>query len=157
MSISQLIEFTGLNYKTIRKRLKPLTPVREDGRAKFYDTKGALPLLFPQNTTEMNHERLRLARAKADREEFELAIKRGDYWDAEGTLEDVGRQFTAVRARLLAIPNKAALLLARETEPSRCQKLVYNEICEALADLSADKLKVGHEKETQNEEGNPDQ
>lgn len=85
---------------------------------------------------DLNHERARLAKAQADRQELALARERGELVPVELVGEAVGSDYTRVRARLLAMPTKAAALLAPETDTAICQSILDDLVREALSELS---------------------
>ena len=69
-SISRLSQLTGMTRETVAKRLVNLTPTI-DGKAKKYDSREALPLLYgagAKGEFDLQAERARLAHHQANLE-----------------------------------------------------------------------------------------
>lgn len=79
-------------------------------------------------------KRRRMA-AEVTRAELELAKETGQVVEIAAVAEVVGQQLDRVRARLIAIPSKAAPLVAPETEVRACQATIQAEVDEALNEL----------------------
>lgn len=138
MNINQLMDFTGKSFRTIKRLLGPLKPVRSDGRADHYDTKEALKLLYPTHTSELAQESLMLERAKRQKLEIEVATLQGKLIPIEDVAKEVGREYEIVRAQFRSLPTKNAKLLAITTDPIEVQKILSETINESLNELSAD-------------------
>lgn len=75
--------------------------------------------------------------AKAEREEIQTAALKGEFLERAGVTAAVQGAFSRVRARMLALPNKAAPLLVTLTEAVEIQEKLAELVYEALAELSA--------------------
>lgn len=86
--------------------------------------------------------KVRLLKARADIAEMEAERLAGDLAPAD----DVERAWAAAvgrfRQRSLAIPPKAAPLVAVETEPEACHAIIETFIHEALAELAATDIEI---------------
>jgi phage terminase Nu1 subunit (DNA packaging protein) len=78
----------------------------------------------------------RRAEAEASLAELKLARLRGELASASDFEAELERAFTAVRARLLAIPPKLAPILSAEN-PAKTRALLDAAVLEALAELQA--------------------
>jgi hypothetical protein len=141
--MSQLAEVTGFDRKTVDKRLQGLPYQKGPKGAHLYDASEALPILFiPQETSEIEKEmqeaQLRRERALAEKAEIDVAIKRKQLVPIDEVAATVAKEYAYTRARLLSIPTKLALPLARITDPATIKDELDSAIAEALADLVAD-------------------
>lgn len=75
--------------------------------------------------------------AKAEREEMQTAAMKGELLPRDPVTSAVLGAFARVRARLLALPNKAAPLVATIKEVVPIQEKLTELVHEALAELSA--------------------
>jgi hypothetical protein len=78
----------------------------------------------------------RRAEAEASIAELKLAQMQGEFIPISDVERELERAFTAVRARLLAIPPKLAPILAPEN-PARARSLLEGAVLETLAELQA--------------------
>jgi hypothetical protein len=159
---SHLAELTGKDRATVRKRLEGLDPYKEDGRARYYDAHKALPLiLLVENTQglerQIEEETLRQKRAAADKAEIAVAKERGLLVEVESIGLEVEQEYTAIRARFLALGSKLALTLAPECSPGNVKIIIDNAINEILSELSLDQkyLDLNNEDESR-EQINPE-
>ncbi len=77
-SVNALSELTGIDRRTIKKRLKTLAANKE-GRAYLYESTEALPLIY--DLGEANTPQVEMARynkIRADRGEFDLSVAKGE-------------------------------------------------------------------------------
>jgi phage terminase Nu1 subunit (DNA packaging protein) len=117
LSINQLSEMTGKAYRSVKLALAGLEPIDRDGRALIYAAAEALPRIYG---AKAESERERLDRVRADGQELQNLIARGQYAPLsvlENSLSDVASQ---IRSILSALPKrlKASLpsLRARELD-----------------------------------------
>ena len=87
--------------------------------------------------SDLDTEKLRLLKAKADKAEFEFAVSQGEYI----TLEEVKYLWSGLlltfRSKMLAMPSKlAARIFANCNDVSAVQELLQSEIDEALLELA---------------------
>jgi hypothetical protein len=152
MNISQLIELTGLNDRTVRKRLKTLNPVREDGRAKFYDTKEALTLLYPTVAAELQRENLLFERAKRKKAEIEVAKLSGELIPIAVIAREVSKEYSIVRTQVRSLPTKLAKALAITTDPVEVQSRLTKAIDDVLTELSADAIYTSKKRDSETQD-----
>ena len=95
---------------------------------------------------DLAEERARLAKEQADAKEMENARLRGDLVEIGSVAKEFGRQASAVRTRLLAIPSKAAPLVISCKKPAEARAVIEDMIEEALNEL------VGYNPQTADED-----
>jgi hypothetical protein len=142
--MTQLSELTGFDRRTIKDRLHGLKTQQGPGRAILYDTTEALPrLYFPQGQNDVEQQmasaELRRQVALADKAEIDVRVQLGDLVAIEEVSEIVGKEYTYVRARIMAIPTRLAKPLSLESDPIVIKDILHEAMAEALEDLSADK------------------
>lgn len=84
----------------------------------------------------LDEARTRKLTAEAELAEIELAKAKGDLVPTEMVIKAWIDVLSAMKAKLLAIPSKAAPVLAAEDNPGEVQKLLDSELEEALNELS---------------------
>lgn len=90
----------------------------------------------------LDTERARLAAEQADAYAMKNAVARGEYLPKADVTATVQAAFARVRARLLAIPPRAAPVLVGVTRPTQIQAKLTEMVHEALAELAATKMVV---------------
>lgn len=138
MSINQLVDLTGLNYRTIKNRLKPIATVREDGRSHFYDTRDALKLLYPTVATEMAKENLLLERARREKAEIEVGQLKGQLVPIADVGKVIRKEYSYVRSQLRAMPSNMAKPLSMISDAHLVYKRLSEAVDECLTELTAD-------------------
>lgn len=139
LSISQLAWIARCAQDTAAKKLREarLDPVREDGRATYYDPRDAIPILLGVGEgLNPAAEKARLDAAKASIAELELEEKRGSLVPRDDQLQAMLALATAVASRLDGVPPKAAHEVASESDPAVCQEIIARHIREAREDLA---------------------
>lgn len=81
------------------------------------------------------YERARKAKAEADRIEFDLKIKQGQYLQADLVENEVEKAIGNCRAKLLALPRKLAPVISVAQNPNEVEEVLTNGIAEALNEL----------------------
>ena len=140
LSLNQLVRLTGRNYRTIKKRLEGLEPLREDGKSIFYDPKEALPLIYevPDQADDLSDERARLAREQADAQALKNAEARGELVRAERVLTAWQKVAVALKEKLRALPARARRRIRKLT--LKDVRVLRKLIAEALEELAEDGL-----------------
>jgi len=82
-------------------------------------------------------ERARLTRLKADREEIELFQLRGELVPVDEAAALLEQVIVACRSRILAIPTRAAPLVARKRKAAEVREILTRVTDEALHELAA--------------------
>lgn len=95
---------------------------------------------------DLAEERARLAKEQADAKEMDNEILRGDLVYISDVADQFGKQASAVRTRLLAIPSKAAPLVMSCDKPAEARAIIEDMIEEALHEL------VGYNPQSTDEE-----
>ena len=85
-------------------------------------------------------EQVRKIKAQADTAEFNLAIKRGEFIPREDVVAGARVVNANARARLLAIPSKAAPQIVGESNPIKIQEVLREFVEEACHELSDTKF-----------------
>ncbi len=80
--------------------------------------------------------RQRLANAKAEMIEIELAKRKNEVLEIAKVRDEIDQMISACRAKLLAIPTKLAHQLAPASTPDAMEKIVRTAIYQALTELS---------------------
>lgn len=143
-SINQLANLTGIDRRTIGKRLESLPSKPGPNRAKLYSSADALPLLYGIGNSDgarldPAQERARLDRCRSELAELDLARKRDELLDANDVQGAWLRIVGNAKARLLAIPTRIAGELSDEAEPRQCERIIKDALREALTELADDK------------------
>lgn len=138
MTMNQLVELTGKTFRTIKKRLEPLAPVREAGNASYYNTKDALALLYPTIASEMAQENLMLERARREKAQIEVGKMRGELIPVGDIAKVLGTQFGFLRAQIRSIPSKSAKPLSMISDPHEVYNRLTEMVDECLSELTAD-------------------
>jgi phage terminase Nu1 subunit (DNA packaging protein) len=132
VSINQLEMLTGKSYRTIKAALSGLGSASGDGRALRYPAPEALARIYQ---AKPESQRARLDRARADAQEMQNKVARGEYAPIElisDCLSDVASQ---IRSILTALPKrlKASMpeLRARELD------IIRRQISEAMKAMAA--------------------
>lgn len=81
------------------------------------------------------YERARKAKAEADRIEFDLNIKQGQYLHADLVQNEIEKSISNCRAKLLALPRKFAPQISVAGTPNEIEDILTNGIMEALNEL----------------------
>jgi phage terminase Nu1 subunit (DNA packaging protein) len=144
-STNRLSELTGMDVRTIKRRLATLQPTVQ-GRAHTYESRDALPLLYGAQDSaafDLNQERARLAHHQANNESLREAQLRGDLLPRGLVIQTWQAIIAAARSRLLALPTKAAHQLLAAKSLSEAEDVVRGYVYEALAELARDGLPAG--------------
>lgn len=81
------------------------------------------------------HERARKAKAEADRIEFDLKVKQGQYLQADLVQNEIEKSIGNCRAKLLALPRKFTPQISVAQNPNEIEDILTNGITEALNEL----------------------
>lgn len=136
MSINQLMELTGKSFRTIKSRIAKLTPVSEDGRASYYETKDALEAIY--QLSELAKENLLLERARREKAEIEVKQLRGEVVSVAEATKTVSKEYSYLRSQFRSIPSKLAKPLSMLADPNEVHVRLSEAIDECLSELQAD-------------------
>lgn len=146
LSISELSEITGKDRRTVSRALANVKPEvnPSNPRAKLFDSRMALQLLFASGSADGNGEvrdldveRARLASAQANRAELDVAERRGELLKASDVTHEVTDAFRRVRARLLSLSTKIAPLVVGSTDAAEIKATIDLAVEDALNELVA--------------------
>ena len=142
LSITELNNLTGLDRRRIRAALVDLESTQGKKGALLFESREALPLLYMYpgegENLDLTQERARLAHHQANKAALEERKLKGELIEVEEVAEIVGKDYGNVRAKLLAIPHKAAPRVAIESDTAALAAMLGDYVNEALAELSAD-------------------
>ncbi len=109
ISVNQLSELTGLDRRTINRRLKTLKP-RKEGRANLYESTEALPLLYGVEregpVLDLSQERAAWAREQRLVAEMKRREIAGELIPAQLVVDLGASLVAAARSKMLAIHSK---------------------------------------------------
>jgi hypothetical protein len=142
LNLKDLEVLTGKTFKTLKKRLENLDPVKVTPKGNFYDARHALPLLYEAKQNgdlDLSSERAKLANAQTEKTIVETEKLKERYVP----VEEVERQWSAVilnaRSKLLLLPKKMAFDLKGITDVEVIEERLETYIYDALTDLSQGK------------------
>lgn len=146
LTYNQLSELTGRSYRTIKKRLEGIKPLRESGNSCHFSSQEALATIFAadnrsssEDVFDLDHEKAKLARVQTEKATLELGRLKGELVSTEEVGVTVEKEYSYVRAKLLSIPSRFAMELSTAMTPNECKEIIQKAISEALEELSADK------------------
>jgi len=139
LSISEISALTGFTRETIAKRLADI-PFIVVGKAKKYDLKAALPLLYEQTTqsgqVDLMRERALLARSQRTKLDIEIGVMQRDLIPASVVEATWSGMTSAARQRLLAIPYRIAMAAqSADGNFARIESAATELVREALEEL----------------------
>lgn len=156
ITTSELMAMTGLSRPSL-SRNKAKGIISPSGRDAWptVETISALMAAYRDaaaaggTSLDLAAERARLAREQADGHSMKNAQLRGELLPRAAVTAAVQAAFTRVRARMLAIPGKAAPLVMSMQSATEVQAALRDAVHEALAELSETEV-VALEKESEN-------
>ncbi|OOY22500.1 hypothetical protein BMI91_19655 [Thioclava sediminum] len=87
---------------------------------------------------DLEVEKVRLTKARADEAELRLTILRGDAVMMPDVEDLIAEEYGALRAGLSQISGSVARVLSKTSDPAACQEIVFKAVEGALANLTAD-------------------
>lgn len=130
---------TRLDRRTIAKRLESVTPVRIEGKVRYYRGVDAFPALYAGKSASADSQdeaERRKTNAEADIAEMKAGQMRGDLISVDAFGPVIERAIAAARARLLAVPSKLAPIVRPEA-PDEARHLLHSAMLEVLAELQS--------------------
>jgi phage terminase Nu1 subunit (DNA packaging protein) len=143
VSTAEISEILGLSDRRIRQLEKEGALVKI--RRGKYDLKASVQryIEYIKEQAEKTEEELNLTkektlltRANRQKVELELQIMQGELHRSEDVRRVMNNMLGAFRARVLAIPSKAAPQLLAQTDLAVVQDIIKKEVYEALQELS---------------------
>lgn len=144
-TITEAARLTGMDTKTVRKRIEGLPVCHVDGSNKLYRTKDLIRNLFIKTSESEQGERV-LSKEKADYY-YELKLKTRlereklaeKYVDAESFNIDQTKRFLSFKEKLLNVSLKLGPKVSRK-DPETATSLMDEAIREALSELVEDEI-----------------
>jgi len=93
---------------------------------------------IPKNSSVINldQERARLAKERADKVAFENELERGNYVHIDDVNKSWQEIASIVRTKILALPHNLAPVLAAENNPAVCSELIRVAVYDALEEIA---------------------
>jgi phage terminase Nu1 subunit (DNA packaging protein) len=144
MNLSDLGALTGMNLMALKKKLEsvPISGTGPKGST-LYNLKAALQAIYVHGDDSLSALRLqrekaetRLAEAKAIKVELENAASEKTLIPMAEAQKMFGDLVGSFRTKMLAIPSKAAFVVANMKSPGQIETHLKELICEALDALS---------------------
>lgn len=144
VSLTDLGELVGKDGRTVKARLAEagLEPIQRRGKAILYDSERALQAIYAPTRGGLEHlsPTDRLAHARWELAELDLATKRGELLDRAVVLATWGGMVASFRTRMLSIPSKVAPQVAIPGKVQMVEDTIAAAVHEALAEVSGDGL-----------------
>lgn len=143
LSLNQFAKITGKDRETIAKRLSELKPAEEDGRGKYYDSWEALSLIYAADQRHGLNQKIQQAELEIQKEKLTKLRNENELASGKQVLIDdvstqVGREYSFVKQKIMALPSKLAKACAIETDAEKVFTLIHTQVNEVLAELQAD-------------------
>lgn len=144
MTQGDLSLISGVGERTIKMRLKNLQPVEGPTESvTYYDTKQALYIIFQlhdvnKNKLDLSDQRAKLAKAQTERQHMEIAKMKKEVVPLVDVTRVVEKEYSYVRAKILAIPSKLAQKLSGMDDPGEINDALEKEISSTLTDMIYD-------------------
>lgn len=122
----------------------PVPPSMAVGNRTYYDIREVIQLRLQKALGAANgggdiaHANLRLARSKADKADLEFAKLKGELIPRDDIIKHWENLFLAFRAKILAIPQKAAHVALNATSLADVEDHIETFLIEALEELAGD-------------------
>ncbi len=142
ITMNQLHEFTGLDRRTIKKRLDGLNPIGRKGKADAYESAVALRRCYlPAGTKDGTGLDYRAEKARLDKEKADnMALKNKQLRKELLPAGQVQKFWTDhvinARTKIAAIPDKATPRVADIRSKVKIKKILRQMIVEVLEDLA---------------------
>lgn len=138
ISISKLHELTGIDRRTITRRLSPLTPDNQGNVGHFYDSEDALRLVFGVGSGDLDpqQEKALLDRTRRELLEIEVDIRKQNVIPADIVQTHWEKMVGDCRAGLLNLPNRLATKVVGAATHQEAEREARTLIYEALHELA---------------------
>lgn len=109
-SVNALAQLTGIDRRTIAKRLDGVKPARVANKAKYFAATDVLPLLksMPAEVSEKRAAEVRKLKGQCERIELETEIRRGNFVRLETVKRELLRVCALAKSKLHTMENAAA-------------------------------------------------
>lgn len=140
LSINKLSEITGQDRRRI-KRIAGVLEATIEGRSHLYESTEIIPLLYKalgyDHKLDLTQERALLAHYQAGKAEIELKAMQGEFVALDEVVEEVTTGMMAMRAKLLALPSKAAPQVIGLDSHTKILGVLRDFVYEALEELAS--------------------
>lgn len=145
-SINQMMDITGMAYRTIVKKLKEagVEPVGTQGRAKLYSTPVAIKTMFhvkhsgDEKKLDPVQEKAKLLNQQWRTAKIQRKKLKKELLPAARVQFYLENMVTNMKTKMLAIPNGVAKRLSTLTDKNDIVDYLTDEVREALTDLATD-------------------
>ena len=138
VTVSKLAELTGIDRRSINRRLSGLEPVGKAGRAVHYDSAKALPKLYHHGSDLLDaaQERAALDRSRRELVDLQLDRQAAELVEIGEVQHVIGDAAATLKRRLADLPLRPAAGLATLTDVAEIQRRIEAEARELLVDFS---------------------
>ena len=141
LSINQIADLTGMDRTTVSKRLKNMEYRDGAKRARLYETRNALPVLYGLGVADGERLDPQQEKARLDKErrlivELERQQKEGKLVDLDVVRDDWVASVNIAKGRLLALPSRLAPELVTLTDIRKTEDMMRAQLTEVLEELS---------------------
>ena len=139
VTISTLSDWTGIERRTIRRRLSDTPPVETRGRAAYYDSTRVLGIIYQLGEGRLDPGQERALLDKARREAVNISIDKqaGDLIELSEVQAFVNDAGATLQRRLLDLPARLAAPLVTMSDTADIRRRLEVEFHELLNDLAA--------------------
>lgn len=139
LNLRQLEDLTSFTYKTLKKKLVDVKPSKIENRGNFYSLKDVLPYLYQNKedgSLDLSEERARLAKAQAEKTEYELQKMKRELLPSEEVETLWQKYISNIRSKILLLPNKVSRDLKGLEDEKEIEQIIENEVFNSLTGLS---------------------
>lgn len=143
LSLADVERITGHDFKVIKRRIGGLEPVKKEGVKHLYDAPTILELIYTDKDVEeldLTKERAKLTQEQRKKTNIERRLLEGSVMEIDDVVAMISNVAINLKAKLLAIPAKAAPELVNLDKPSEAQKVLKTYIYETLTEVSSEQF-----------------
>ena len=141
-TLAEAARFSGMDVKTIRKRIEGLPVVQEVGRCKYYNARKMIQCMYldPTNSQEakieLATERAKYYRAIRNKIEIESRKLSGELVNMDEYDSEQEQYLVIMRDRLLNMGKKMARKLGKISDPDTITKILSSEVMIIMEDIA---------------------
>lgn len=146
LTYSDLSKLSGKSFRTIKKRLSDLKPIRKTKRGIFFDSKVALKYLYQkpgEDALDLSAERARLAKLQGDAVEIKNRVSKGNLVESKQVESDALKIGKMIRTGLEGIGNKVAPVLVDLDNPAAIADVINREVNQILIKMAGEIKRFG--------------
>lgn len=138
-SISELATLTGLDRRTVAKRLKEVPAGEGSKGAKLYALADALPVLIAGESSEMDEAKLRKTQADANLRELEFRREQGEVVEVKEVMNYTLNLFKGVHNRVaVRFPREIAQTVYKADSAAQMTEILQRELGRIFNELRDD-------------------